>query len=338
MIKEAISKVINKENLTPAETEGVMEEIMTGKATNAQMAAFLTALRMKGETIEEITACAKVMRRVGVHLNHSTEVLEIVGTGGDEAFTFNISSVSSIVTAAAGVPIAKHGNRSVSSKCGAADVFEALGVKLDITAQQNERVLSDTGICFMFAPVYHGAMKYAAPVRKEMGARTIFNILGPLANPASATIQLMGVYSQDLVKPMAEVLKNLGVEKGMVVYGQDGIDEVSLVAKTTACEIKNGEITEFTINPEDYGFTLCKKDDLVGGNPQENAEIARKILNGEKGAKRDVVLLNSGIAIYIAGKADSIAKGIEIAAQTIDSGKAKAKLEEFVRATNEVCR
>lgn len=337
MIKEAISKVINGQDLSFEETQAVMKEIMTGNATNAQIASFLTALRMKGETIEEITACAKVMREVGVQLKHTGDVLEIVGTGGDEAFTFNISSVSSVVTAAAGVPTAKHGNRSVSSKCGAADVFETLGVKLDITAQQNEQVLKNTDICFMFAPIYHGAMKYAAPVRKEIATRTIFNILGPLANPASATMQLMGVYSEELVEPMAQVLKNLGVENGMVVYGQDGIDEVSLVAKTTACEIKNGKITRLQINPKDYGFTLCSKEDLVGGNPQENAKITKDILDGVKGAKRDVVLLNSGIALYIAGKADNIASGIKLAAETIDSGKAKAKLEEFIKATSEVC-
>lgn len=337
MIKEAISKVINNENLSFEETESVMNEIMTGNATNAQIASFLTALRIKGETTEEITACATVMRKVGVHLGHNGDVLEIVGTGGDEAFTFNISSVSSIVTAAAGVPTAKHGNRSVSSKCGAADVFEELGVKLNITPQQNEKVLADTGLCFMFAPVYHSSMKYAAPVRKEMGIRTIFNILGPLANPASATIQLMGVYSEDLVEPMAQVLKNLGVKHGMVVYGQDGIDEVSLVAKTTACEINNDEIKKFEINPEDYGMGLCKNEDLTGGDTKKNAQIALNVLKGEKSAKRDVVLLNSGIALYIAGKADSIAQGIDFARETIDSGKAMEQLDRFIKATNEVC-
>lgn len=336
MIQTAISNIMNNENLSFEDAQKVMEEIMTGNATNAQIASFLTALRMKGETIDEITACASVMRKVGTHLAHNGDVLEIVGTGGDEAFTFNISSVSSIVTAAAGVPTAKHGNRSVSSKCGAADVFEELGVKLNITAEQNAKVLEDTGMCFMFAPVYHSSMKYAAPVRKEMGTRTIFNILGPLANPASATIQLMGVYNEELVEPMAQVLKNLGVERGMVVYGQDGIDEVSIVAKTTACEIKNGEITKFEINPENYGISLCTKKDLVGGDSKVNAEIAIDILKGAKGAKRDVVLLNSGIALYLAGKADSIADGVELAKETIDSGKALSKLNEFIKATNEV--
>lgn len=336
MIKEAINKAINREDLTFEEAQAVMQEIMTGQATNAQMSSFLTALRMKGETIDEITACASVMRKVATHLTHNGEVLEIVGTGGDKSFTFNISSVSSIVTAAAGVPTAKHGNRSVSSKCGAADVFEKLGVKLDISAQENAQVLEKTGMCFMFAQRYHSSMKYAAPVRKEIGTRTIFNILGPLANPAFATIQLMGVYSESLVEPMAQVLKNLGVKRGMVVYGQDGIDEISLVAKTTVCEIKNGNITKFEINPEDYGFNLCKKEDLTGGDAKENAEIALEILSGVKNAKRDVVLLNSGVALYIAGKTDSIAQGIELAKETIDSGKAKNKLEEFIKATNEV--
>lgn len=336
MIQTAISNIINNENLSFEDAQKVMEEIMTGKATNAQIASFLTALRMKGETIDEITACASVMRKVGTHLTHSGNVLEIVGTGGDEAFTFNISSVSSIVTAAAGVPTAKHGNRSVSSKCGAADVFEELGVKLNITSEQNAKVLKDTGICFMFAPLYHSSMRYAAPVRKEMGTRTIFNILGPLANPASATIQLMGVYNEELVEPMAQVLKNLGVERGMVVYGQDGIDEVSIIAKTTACEIKDGEITKFEINPQDYGIELCKKEDLIGGDAKVNAKIALDILNGTKGAKRNIVLLNSGIALYLAGKVNSIGTGVELAKETIDSGKALAKLNEFIKATNEV--
>lgn len=336
MIQKAISELINNENLKFEDAQEVMREIMTGQTTNAQMASFLTALRMKGETTDEITACASVMREVGVHLEHDSEVLEIVGTGGDEAFTFNISSVSSIVTSAVGIPTAKHGNRSVSSKCGAADVFEALGVKLNITAEQNAKVLNDVGLCFMFAPVYHSSMKYAGPVRKELATRTIFNILGPLANPASATMQIMGVYSEELVKPMAQVLKNLGVTKGMVVYGQDGIDEISMVAKTTACEIKNGELIDLEINPEDYGFELCNSADLVGGDPQENAQIALDILNGKKSAKRDVVLLNSGVAIYVSGKAESIAQGIEMAKEVIDNGKAKAKLDEFVKATNEV--
>lgn len=336
MIKDALHKAINGEDLSFDLTKQVMSQIMSGNATNAQIAAFLTALRMKGESIDEITACAQVMREYGVHLNHTGEVLEIVGTGGDESFTFNISTVSSFVTAAAGLPTAKHGNRSVSSKCGAADLLEAMGVKLDITCKQNEKVLKDTGMCFMFAPVYHSSMKYAAPVRKEMGARTIFNILGPLANPAAATIELMGVYSEDLVEPIAHVLKNLGVEHGMVVYGQDGIDEVSLAAKTTACEIKNGELIPCEIDPEKLGLKLCSHKDLVGGDPKRNAEIADEILSGKKGAKRDVVVLNAGVSLYLGGIAPTIKDGVTLAQDTIDSGKAKAKAEQFIAATNNV--
>lgn len=334
MIKEAIHKITAGENLSFDTAKEVMSEIMSGKATQAQIAAFLTGLKIKGETIEEITACASVMREFGVHLNHDGDVLEIVGTGGDESFTFNISTASSIVTSAAGMKTAKHGNRSVSSKCGAADVLEAMGVNLNITSEQNEKVLRDTNICFMFAPLYHSSMKYAAPVRKEMGIGTIFNILGPLANPASATVELMGVYKEDLVKPLAEVLSNLGVKRGMVVYGHDCVDEVSLVDKTSVAEINNGVITAYEIYPTAYGFELCDKKALEGSNAKENAEIIFNILKGEKSAKRNVVVLNAGCALYLCGLANSIENGIKLAQTTIDSGKALAKAKEFIKATN----
>lgn len=336
MIKEAIHSVIEGKNLSFEKTKQVMDEIMRGQATNAQIAAFLTALRMKGETIDEITACATVMRERGIKLQHTEDVLEIVGTGGDEAYTFNISTVSAFVIAAAGVPVAKHGNRSVSSKCGAADLLEKLGVRLDLTAEQSEQVLKKTGMCFMFAPTYHASMKYAAPVRKEMGTRTIFNILGPMANPASASIQLLGVYDKNLVEPLAQVLSNLGVKRAMVVYGNDGLDEISLSATTTVCEVNCGEFSSYVLNPSELGFALCAPNDLVGGDAMENAKIACSILQGEKGPKRDIVLLNAAACLYLAGKVDKMADGIMLAAEMIDGGKAYEKMEMFVKSTNEV--
>ena len=245
MIQQAIYKALNREDLKFEEAKEVMDEIMGGKATNAQIAAFLTTIRMKGETIDEITACAMIMREYGLKLSHEGDVLDIVGTGGDEAYTFNISTVSSLIIAAAGIPVAKHGNRSVSSKCGSADVLEALGVKIDIPVEQSEQLLKDIGICFLFAPIYHSSMKYAGPVRREIGVRTIFNILGPLSSPANATLQLLGVYDEKLVEPMARVLANLGVKRAMVVHGHDGLDEVSLSTKTTVCEVNNGQVNSF---------------------------------------------------------------------------------------------
>ncbi|PKO05294.1 MAG: anthranilate phosphoribosyltransferase [Chloroflexi bacterium HGW-Chloroflexi-3] len=336
MIREAIHRVIEREDLSFETTRLVMDEIMQGLATNAQIAAFLTALRMKGETIDEITACANVMRERCTKLPHTGDVLEIVGTGGDESYTFNISTVAAFVIAAAGVPVAKHGNRSVSSKCGAADLLEALGVRLDLTAQQSGQVLEQAGMCFMFAPVYHASMKYAAPVRKEMGTRTIFNILGPMANPASATIQLLGVYDEKLVVPLAQVLLNLGVKRAMVVHGNDGLDEISLITTTTVCEVNGGQLSEFTLDPREFGFTLCTPDELVGGDAEENAAIAQSILQGEKGPKRDVVLLNAAACLYMAGKADQLSSGVALAADIIDRGKAYEQMEAFVRATKEV--
>ena len=334
MIKDAIKLVVDNKNLTYDMAETVMNEIMNGKATQIEMASYLTALRMKGETIEEITACANGMRKAGVHLNHDFDVLEIVGTGGDEAFTFNISTVSGFVISACGVPVAKHGNRSESSKCGAADCLESLGIKLDIPVEQSENILKEIGMCFMFAQKYHTSMKYVAPVRKDLGIRTVFNILGPLSNPAGANMQLMGVYNKDLVKPMAQVLSKLGVKKGMVVFGNDGLDEITLTTTTTACYIDNGTFTDLTINPVDYGFKLCKPEDLVGGSPEINKQIALDILSGkELGAKRDVVLLNSAICLYIAGKG-TITDCVELAKTQLDNGNALKQLKKFVELSN----
>lgn len=336
MIKEAIKEIAEGKNLSYETAEAVMNEIMSGKASDIEISSYLTALRMKGETTDEITACAEGMRKAGIHLKHDgMEVLEIVGTGGDEAFTFNISTVSGFVVSAAGVPVAKHGNRSVSSKCGAADCLESLGVKLDIPVEKSEKILRDIGMCFMFAQKYHSSMKYVAPVRKALGLRTVFNILGPLANPADAEYQLMGVYDEKLLRPMAEVLSKLGVKRAMTVHGGDGLDEITMTTVTKACLVDNGKITEMVINPEDYGFRLCKSDELVGGNPQINKQIALDILSGkEKGAKRDVVILNSAVCLFIAGKG-TIAECIDIAEKQIDSGKAMKQLEMFVKLSNE---
>lgn len=335
MIKEAIYKFINKEDLSLDEAKEVMDEIMSGNTSNAQIAAFITALRMKGETIDEITACAMVMRRYGLKLFHEGDVLDIVGTGGDEANTFNVSTVSSIVISAAGIPVAKHGNRSVSSKCGSADVLEALGVKIDIPVERSQQLLREIGICFLFAPMYHSSMKYAAPVRKELGVRTIFNILGPLASPANANLQLLGVYDENLVEPMARVLANLGVKRAMVVHGHDGLDEISLSAKTTVCEVNDGRINSFFLDPHQFGFDYCKREELIGGNPTMNADIARAILSGEKGPKRNIVLLNSAICLYMTYNNITLRECVRLAEQTIDSGKAMDQLNSFIRLSNE---
>lgn len=334
MIQQSINTLLKSQDLSLDMTMSVMDEIMSGKATNSQIASFITAMRMKGESIDEITGCAKVMREYGTKLKHESDVLEIVGTGGDEAYTFNISTISSFVIAAAGIPVAKHGNRSVSSKCGSADVLEALGVKIDIPSEKSEAILKEIGICFMYANKYHSSMKYAAPVRKELGIRTIFNILGPLASPAGANIQLLGVYDENLVEPLARVLLNLGVKRAMVVYGQDGLDEITLSTKSTVCEVNDGKINSFFLDPKQFGFEYCKKEDLVGGDPMENAEIARKILSGEKGPKRDVVLLNSAACIYMAHDNVTMKECVKIAADIIESGKAMEKLNKFIQLSN----
>lgn len=329
-----IKKLIEGNHLTYEETEDAMNTIMEGKATEAQIGSLLTALRMRGETVEEITASAKVMREKCNQLKGKGDLLDIVGTGGDCTNTFNVSTVSSLVVAAAGVKVAKHGNRSVSSKCGSADVLEALGVKLDITKEQNEKVLEEVGICFMFAPLYHSAMKYVAGPRRQMGVRTIFNILGPLASPAYANLQVLGVYSEDLVIPMAQVLANLGIKHAMVVHGQDGVDEVSLCAPTTVCEVREKKLRSFVLNPQDLGLTLCKQSDLVGGEAALNKQIALQILSGEKGPKRDMVLLNSAVALTTALDNISMQEAIKLSAELIDSGKAMKKLNDFIESTN----
>lgn len=335
MIKEAIHKVFKTENLTYEEAEAVMNEIMEGEASAVQMSSYLTALSMKGETVEEITASAAGMRAHCVRLLHDMDVLEIVGTGGDGANSFNISTTSSLVISAAGIPVAKHGNRAASSKCGAADVLEALGVNITISPEKSRELLEKIGICFLFAQNYHIAMKYVAPVRKELGIRTIFNILGPLANPAGANMELMGVYDESLIEPLAHVLANLGVKRAFVVYGTDGLDEISLSAPTKVCEVKDGTFTSYEITPEQFGFNRCGKEDLAGGTPAENAQITRDILSGKTGPKRDAVLMNAGAAIYMAGKAETIQDGIDMARNMIDSGKAAAQLEKFVKLSNQ---
>ena len=337
MIKEAIYQLINGNDLTYEQAREVMEEMMTGTATQAQMGGFLTALRMQGETIDEITAFATVMREKGIKIEPKREVIDIVGTGGDEVGTFNISTTSAFVVAAGGVPVAKHGNRSVSSKSGAADVLEKLGVNLNLTPEQNEKVLNACDLCFLFAQKYHSSMKYAASVRKELGVRTVFNILGPLSNPAAATMQLLGVYDKKLAKPMAQVLSNLGVTRGVAVCGEDGLDEITLTGETDVYEIRFGEITSYTITPEQFGLRRCALQELVGGTPEENAQISKDILTGkEKGPKRDIVVMNAGMSLYLGKDGISLEEGIQMAQDILDSGKAYEKLQEFVKLTNEV--
>ena len=334
MIKEAIAQLVKREDLTSEVMEQVMEEIMTGEATDAQKASFLTALSMKGETIDEITSAAKVLRSHCERFLNDMDVLEIVGTGGDGSNTINISTLSSGVVSAAGIPVAKHGNRAASSKCGTADCLEALGVKIDCAPARSAQILKDINLCFLFAQKYHPAMRFVGAVRKEMGIRTLFNVLGPLANPAGATMQLFGVYSEELVEPLAHVLRNLGVKRAMVVYGRDSMDEISLSAETKVCEFKNDEFKSYVIKPEDLGLTRCNKEDLVGGTPQENAAIVNDILGGAKGPKTDVVLLNAGAAIYLASDGITLKDGIEKAREIIVSGKAKKQLKEFIEETN----
>lgn len=334
MIKEAISLLVQRKDLSSEMMSDVMEEIMTNQATDAQKASFLTALAMKGETIGEITAAAKVMRAHCERFLNDMDVLEIVGTGGDGSNTFNISTLSAIVTSAAGIPVAKHGNRAASSKCGTADCLEALGVKIDIAPALSAQLLKEINICFLFAQKYHTAMRFVGGVRKEMGIRTLFNILGPLANPAGATMQLLGVYSEDLVEPLAHVLKNLGVKRAMVVYGTDSIDEISLSASTKVCEFKGDEFKSYEITPEQFGLKRCKKEELICGMPEENAKIAREILDGKEGPKMDAVLLNAGAAIYLASDNLTMQDAIEKARDIITSGAAKKQLEKFVEKSN----
>lgn len=336
MIGEAIVKLAKKENIGYDMSREVMNEIMSGTASDVQKSAYLTALSLKGETIEEITGSAEEMRNHCTRLEHKMEVLEIVGTGGDGSNSFNISTTAALITAAAGVPVAKHGNRAASSKSGAADCLEALGVNIMITPEQSRRILEELGICFLFAQKYHAAMKYVAPVRKELGIRTVFNILGPLANPASASMQVMGVYAEEMLEPMAKVLSNLGVRRGMVVYGLDKLDELSISAPTRICEIENGSFLSYSVTPEQFGMKRCAKEELAGGSPQENARITRAVLSGEKGPRRDAAVLNAAAAVYIAGRAVDIAEGVMLAEEAIDSGRASEKLEQFIRLSNQI--
>lgn len=337
MIKEAIVKIVDKQDLTYDEAYAVITEIMSGETTPTQNAAFLAALSTKStkaETIEEITGCSAAMRDKATKLEHSFDVMEIVGTGGDGAHSFNISTVTAIVCAAAGLKIAKHGNRAASSDCGTADCLEALGVNISLEPAKCVELLEKVGFCFLFAQKYHTSMKYVGGIRRELGIRTVFNILGPLTNPASPQKQLLGVYDPSLVEPLAQVLMKLGVRKGMVVYGQDKLDEISLCAPTTVSEFKDGWYRTYEITPEEFGFERCTKKDLLGGTPAENAETVRSILGGEKGHRRNAVLMNAGAALYIDGKAESIKDGIKLAAGVIDSGRAADTLEKLIELSN----
>jgi len=334
MIQEAIAKLSKKEDLSYDMAEVVMDEIMKGEATPAQVSSYLTALHMKGVTIEEITASAYGMRSHSLKAKHNMDVIDIVGTGGDCAGSINISTLASLIVSAAGAKVAKHGNRASSSKCGTADVLEALGVNLMVETEKSIKILEEIGMCFLFAQKYHSAMKYVAAVRKEIKIPTIFNILGPLSNPANANLQLLGVYDEVLVEPLARVLRNLGVKRGMVVYGQDRLDEISISAPTTVCEFIGDEFITYEITPEQFGFNRGLKEELAGGDPKENAEIALKILKGEKGPKRDAVVLNAGASLHIAHEI-SIEEGIKIAEEMIDSGKALKQLERLIILTND---
>lgn len=337
MIKEAIVKIVNKEDLTYDEAYSVMNEIMSGETTPTQNAAFLASLSTKSaraETTDEIAGCAAAMRDHATKVETGMDIFEIVGTGGDNAHSFNISTTSAIVAAAGGVKVAKHGNRAASSKCGTADCLEALGVNINQSPKRCVELLKEAGMCFFFAQKYHTSMKYVGAIRKELGFRTVFNILGPLTNPGSPKMQLLGVYDDYLVEPLAQVLCNLGINRGMVVYGMDKLDEISMSAPTKVCEIRDGWFKTYTIAPEDFGFTRCSKEDLVGGTPEENAQITRDILAGAKGPKRDAVLMNAGASLYIAGKADTFKDGIALAAELIDSGKATETLKKIIEVSN----
>lgn len=337
MIKEAIVKIVNKEDLTYDEAYAVMNEIMGGETTPTQNAAFLAALSTKSakaETTDEIAGCAAAMREHAVQVKTGMEVFEIVGTGGDNAQSFNISTTSALVAAAGGMKVAKHGNRAASSLCGTADCLEALGVNIDQSPEKCVELLNKVGMCFFFAQKYHTSMKYVGPIRKELGFRTVFNILGPLTNPGSPAMQLLGVYDEYLVEPLAQVLVSLGVKRGMVVYGMDKLDEISMSAPTKVCEIKDGWFRTTVISPEDFGFERCTKEALKGGTPEENAKIVRDILGGQKGYKRNAVLMNAGASLYIGGKADSMKEGIELAAEIIDSGKALETFNKLIEVSN----
>ena len=339
MIEEAIKKVVDKKDLTYDEAKEVMLEIMSGKTTPVLNAAILAALSTKStkaETIDEISGCAEAMRSLATPVEHpGMEVLDIVGTGGDGSHSFNISTTSAMVIASTGVKVAKHGNRAASSLSGTADCLEALGININEDPDKCREMLEKTGFCFLFAQKYHSAMKYVGPIRKELGIRTVFNILGPLTNPAKPEFFLLGVYDEYLVEPVAKVLSSLGVKRALVVHGQDQMDEISASAPTTVCELREGFYRTSVIKPEDFGLTRGRKEDIIGGNPKENARITREVLSGkERGTKRTIVLINAGAALYLAGKADSIASGVKLAADQIDSGKALETLENVIRESN----
>lgn len=337
MIQEAIIKIVNKGDLTYEEAYAVMNEIMSGETTPTQNAAFLAALSTKSaraETTDEIAGCAAAMRAHATKVETGMEIFEIVGTGGDNAGSFNISTTSALVAAAGGMKVAKHGNRAASSLCGTADCLEALGVNIHQSPARCVELLREVGMCFFFAQDYHASMKYVGAIRKELGFRTVFNILGPLTNPGTPSMQLLGVYDEYLVEPLAQVLVNLGVKRGMVVYGQDKLDEISLSAPTTVCEIRDGWFKSSVITPETFGFARCAKEELRGGTPEENAGITRAILGGERGHRRNAVLLNAGAALYIGGKAESMRSGVALAGELIDSGKAAAVLERLIELSN----
>ena len=333
-IKDILFKVVDGNNLEKDEMYFVFDKIMKGEISQAQAGAVLTALRIKGETITEIAAAAEAMRDNGTYLKGATDAIDIVGTGGDKSSSINISSIASFIISAAGVKVAKHGNRSVSSKCGAADLYEKLGVNIKTDPEKAKKIYDEIGMIFLFAQVYHQAMKNAAPIRKELGYRTIFNILGPLTNPCHTDKILLGSYSKELVPVIAKVAKEVGIKNALIVHGEDGLDEVTLSGKTYMAELRNGVISEFMFDPKSYGFDYCKLEDLVGGEPDVNADIALKILNNENSKRRDAVVLNAGLAIYIATDGISIQKGIDIAKEVLASGKALEKLKDYVRVSN----
>lgn len=325
----------NGVDLTEDEMVSAMTQIMEGKVTDSQLAGFLTALHLKGETVAEIVGAARVMRAKAEKLDiKSTPLVDTCGTGGDGSDTFNISTASALVAAGAGVKVAKHGNRAVSSRSGSADVLKCLGVNLSASLSTVARCVEEVGIGFLFAPLMHKAMKHAAEVRKELGFRTIFNVLGPLTNPANAQAQVLGVFDAKWVQPLAEVLRDLGCGHALVVHGSDGLDEITLTGESQVAELKNGEVTSYILHPEEFGFKICDYEDLKGGTPEENAVMIQNILDGESGPRRDIVLLNSAAAIYVAGKADSLESGIQCAVDSIESGKAREKLEGLQRITH----
>ena len=337
MIQEAIVKIVSKEDLTYDEAYQVMNEIMSGETSATQNAAFLAALSTKSaraETIPEITGCAAAMREHALKVDAGPDLFEIVGTGGDNAHSFNISTTAALIAASGGMRVAKHGNRAASSLSGTADCLEALGVNIQQGPRRCRELLDEAGMCFFFAQKYHTSMKYVGAIRRELGFRTVFNILGPLTNPGSPSVQLLGVYDEYLVEPLAKVLTSLGVKRGMVVYGQDKLDEISLSAPTSVCEFRDGWFRSHVITPEEFGFTRCAKSDLRGGTPDENAQITLDILRGKSGPKSDAALLNAGAALYLGGKAETIQDGVTLARELIASGKALATLEKVRKISN----